>query len=101
MPAAWLSELSMRMPPLLLIYPIWSAAGYGSVLEKSVAKMAADEQNGRSPDSVAKVALALAARKNPPARVPVGLDYKALMMLLRVMPDRGKEFILSRLYLPK
>jgi NAD(P)-dependent dehydrogenase (short-subunit alcohol dehydrogenase family) len=76
-------------------------AGYGSVLEKSVAKMAADEQNGRSPDSVAKVALALAARKNPPARVPVGLDYKALMMLLRVMPDRGKEFILSRLYLPK
>ena len=76
-------------------------AGYGSVLEKSVAKMAADEQNGRSPDSVAKVALALAARKNPPARGPVGLDYKALMMLLRVMPDRGKEFILSRLYLPK
>ena len=76
-------------------------AGYGSVLEKSVAKMASDEQNGRSPDSVAKVALALAARKNPPARVPVGLDYKALMMLLRVMPDRGKEFILSKLYLPK
>ena len=76
-------------------------AGYGSVLEKSVAKMAADEQNGRSPESVAKVALALAGRKNPPARVPVGLDYKALMALLRVMPDRTKEFILSRLYLPK
>jgi NAD(P)-dependent dehydrogenase (short-subunit alcohol dehydrogenase family) len=75
--------------------------GYGSVLEKSVAKMASDEQKGRSPDSVAKVALALAARKDPPARVPVGLEYKALMMLLRVMPDRGKEFILSRLYLPK
>ena len=75
--------------------------GYGNVLEKSVAKMAADEQNGRSPDSVAKVALALAARKNPPARVPVGLDYKALMVLLRVMPDRGKEFILRKLYLPK
>ena len=76
-------------------------AVYDSVLQKSVAKMAADEQNGRSPDSVAKVALALAARKNPPARVPVGLDYKALMVLLRVMPDRGKEFILSKLYLPK
>ena len=75
--------------------------GYGSVLEKSVAKMASDEQKGRSPDSVAKVALALAARKDPPARVPVGLEYKALMMLLRVMPDRGKEFILSRLYLPR
>ena len=76
-------------------------AGYGDILEKSVEKMASDEQNGRSPESVAKVALALAARKNPPARVPVGLDYKALMLLLRVMPDRGKEFILSKLYLPK
>ena len=62
-----------------------SDAGYGDVLEKSVAKMASDEQNGRSPDSVARVALALAARKNPPARVPVGLDYKALMILLRVI----------------
>ena len=77
------------------------AEGYGSVLRKSVAKMATDEQNGRSPESVAKVALALAGRKDPPARVPVGMDYKALMLLLRVMPDRAKELILSKLYLPK
>ena len=75
-------------------------SGYGSVFSKSIAKMAKDEQNGRSPESVAKVALALAGKKNPPARVPVGLDYKALMLLLRVMPDRAKEFILSKLYLP-
>ena len=74
---------------------------YGGSLKKSVAKMAADEQNGRSPDSVARIALALAGRKNPPARVPVGIEYKALMQLLRIMPDRGREFILSRLYLPK
>ena len=78
-----------------------SAESYGSVLRKSVAKMASDEQNGRSPDSVARVALALAGRKDPPARVPVGMDYKALMVLLRVMPDKCKEFILSKLYLPK
>ena len=74
---------------------------YSGVLEKSVSKMAADEQNGRSPASVAKVALALAEKKNPPARVPVGFEYKALMQLLRIMPDRGREFILSRMYLPK
>ena len=74
---------------------------YGTVLRKSVAKMAADEQGGRPPESVAKVALALAGRKDPPARIPVGLEYKALMQLLRIMPDRGKEYILSKLYLPK
>ncbi len=72
-----------------------------TVLQKSVAKMAADEQNGRSPDSVAKVALSLTKKKNPPARVPVGGEYKALMFLLRFMPDKGKEAILSKLYLPK
>ena len=74
---------------------------YNNILRKSVAKMAADEQNGRSPDSVAKVALALAGRKDPPARVPVGTEYKALMMLLRIIPDRAKEYILSELYLPE
>ena len=72
-----------------------------TVLRDSVAKMAADEQNGRSPLSVARAALALTKKKNPPARVPVGLEYKALMLMLRLMPDRGKEAILSSLYLPK
>ena len=74
---------------------------YSNILKKSIAKMAADEQGGRAPDSVAKVALALAGRKDPPARVPVGAEYKALMQLLRIMPDRAKEIILSKLYLPK
>ena len=74
---------------------------YSSRLRKSVARMASDEQNGKSPETVAKVALALAGRKNPPARVPVGLEYKVLMQLLRVVPDRGKEFVLRKLYLPE
>ena len=76
-------------------------AAYEEVLKKSIAKMAGDEQNGKDPDSVAKVALALAAKKNPPARVPVGIDYKALMVLLRFLPDRVKEAIISKLYLPE
>ena len=74
---------------------------YSGILKKSVSKMASDEQNGRSPDSVAKVAMELAGKKDPPARVPVGVEYKALMQLLRIMPDRGKELILRKLYLPK
>ena len=78
-----------------------AAGGYGSIVRRSVAKMEADEQNGRSPESVARVALALAGRKEPPARVPVGLEYKALMVLLRILPDSTKEFILRKMYLPK
>ena len=78
-----------------------SSDDYGQVLEKSIARMAADEQNGRSPDTVARIALKLAGRKDPPARIPVGFEYKALMLLLRIMPDRVKEFILSKMYLPE
>ena len=76
------------------------ADDYAQTMTKSVDKMASDEQHGRSPKSVAKVALKLAARKDPPARVPVGVEYKALMVLLRFMPDRLKETILSKMYLP-
>ncbi|MBR6473155.1 MAG: SDR family NAD(P)-dependent oxidoreductase [Firmicutes bacterium] len=74
---------------------------YDNVLHKSVAKMAKDEQKGRSPETVAKVAWKLACRSNPPARVPVGFEYKVLMQLLRIMPDRAKEAILSKMYLPE
>ena len=74
---------------------------YGSVVHKSVAKMAHDEQKGRGPESVARVAWKMACRTDPPARVPVGFEYKALMQLLRIMPDRAKEAILSRMYLPR
>ena len=74
---------------------------YGGTLKKSVARMASDEQNGISPETVARAVLTLAGKKNPPARVPVGLKYRVLMQLLRIVPDRGKEMVLSRLYLPK
>ena len=74
--------------------------GYGDVFTKSVDKMEKDEQGGRSPVSVAKAAYKLAQRKNPPARVPVGIEYKLLMFLLRLLPDRLKEFILTKMYLP-
>ncbi len=74
---------------------------YEGILEKSVGKMEKDERGGRSPETVAAVALKLAGRKEPPSRVPVGFEYKLLMVLLRLLPDRTKEFILRKMYLPK
>ena len=80
---------------------IQKGSPYEHVIQKSVAKMAKDEQNGRPPMSVAKVAWKMTGRRNPPARVPIGLEYKLLMFLLRLLPDRLKEWILSLMYLPK
>jgi short-subunit dehydrogenase len=72
---------------------------YAAVCETSVASMERDERNGRPPESVAAVAMKLAGRKNPPVRVAVGWQYKALMVLLRILPHRLEDFILTKLYL--
>ena len=115
---AYVSSLRMEMRPFgvraCLIEPGDTATGFtgarlsydaeGSVYEevfrKSIARMAHDEQTGRSPDTVAHVSLKVASKKNPPVRVPVGADYKALMILLRFLPDRLTEWILTKMYLP-
>lgn len=72
---------------------------YAAVCEKSVAVMERDERGGRPPESVARVAMKLAGRRNPPVRVAVGAEYKALMFARRLMPDRLAEAVLSNLYL--
>ena len=82
-------------------YGISENSVYYELCKNSVAKMEQDERNGRSPQTVAAAALKLASQKNPPARVPVGAEYKLLMQLLRVMPDRTKEWILTKMYLPE
>ena len=76
------------------------ASPYAEAVKKSVARMEHDEQNGRDPSSVAAVVMKLIGRKNPPVRVAVGFEYKALMFLLRFLPDRLKQFVLRKMYLP-
>lgn len=116
---AYVSALRMEMRPFgvraCLIEPGDTATGFtgarisypskGSVYEdvfrKSIAKMAHDEENGRSPDTVAKAAVKMASKTNPPVRTAVGADYKALMFLLRFLPDRAVEAILTKMYLPR
>ena len=115
---AYVSALRMEMRPFgvraCLIEPGDTATGftaarqsydagdspYRDVFEASIEKKARDEQHGKSPATVARTALRLAARKNPPVRTAVGLDYKLLMLLLRFLPDRAAEMILAKLYLP-
>lgn len=72
---------------------------YAAVCQKSVAVMEHDELNGMPASSVSGLALKLAGRRNPPVRVAVGLQYKALMLAKRFLPDRVIHFVLSRLYL--
>ena len=72
---------------------------YYDQCRSAVEHMARDEQKGKPADSVAKVFLKLAKRRNPPVRVAVGLDYKALAFLAKVLPARLINFIIKLIYL--
>jgi len=66
---------------------------------KAVRKMEKDEMGGRPPDSVARIILKLCNQKNPAARKVVGIDYKLLVFLQRLLPYRVVETILRAIYL--
>jgi len=66
---------------------------------KAVKKMEKDEIGGNPPISVAKAILKLSTRNNPPAHKIVGFDYKLLVFLKRLLPDRLAEFVLRKMYL--
>ena len=69
--------------------------------EKCLAKIARDEQHGMSADCVAKVAIKVLKRKNPPLRVTVGFGYKTLVFLQRIISVKFLNFIIRKLYCKK
>ena len=71
---------------------------YARNCESAVARMARDEENGASPALAAKAALRLAGKTNPPVRVTIGLPYRVVMLLRRVLPARAFQSILGRMY---
>lgn len=73
---------------------------YESSMRAAVHKMELDEQNGKSPETVARVALKLAGRARPPVRCAVGASYRCVRFLFKCLPDRLATWIVGKLYLP-
>ena len=65
----------------------------------AVEHMARDEQKGKPAKSVADVFMKMAYRKNPPVKCAVGLDYKALALLAKILPSRTIVWLVSRIYI--
>ena len=78
------------------------AGGKGSVYSeqsgRSVAVMERDEMNGHDPAMVAKVVEKLVRRRNPPVCVVVGVKYKLLVFLKRLVPKTAESFVVSKMY---
>ncbi|MCL2630787.1 MAG: SDR family NAD(P)-dependent oxidoreductase [Firmicutes bacterium] len=81
------------------VYSKESAGGYSENLQKAVSKIGKIEQNGMSAESVANVIFKLSLRKNPPATVCAGVRNKFARLVLRFMPERVLEILLSKIFL--
>jgi len=65
---------------------------------KAIAQMEKDEENGCSPDNVAKVVVRIAGKKRPPVRVTVGFAYKLIYGFSKILPTKLKLLVLKLIY---
>lgn len=70
-------------------------------IEKSLAKIAKDEEKGMSPNKVANLVSKVLNKKNPPLRATVGVSYKVLVFLQRIVSTKFLNFIIRKLYCKK
>lgn len=74
------------------------SSAYSEYSKKSIAVMERDEQNGPDPSVVAKVVCKIIEKRNPPACVVVGMQYKLLVFLKRLVPRALESFIVGLMY---
>ncbi len=72
---------------------------YREACENAVRHMEKNEQFGKAPESVAKVAWRLSKRAHPPVHRAVCLSYKTLALLQKILPARICEIVVGWLYL--
>ena len=80
-------------------YEIEEDSPYYDVCFKAVKKMENDELSGKPARSVSSVILKICKRNNPPQRVIVGLDYKLLAFMKKLLSERLISYILKRMYM--
>ena len=73
-------------------------ADYGGRIGRSIRRMEHDEQNGKSPETVAKAAEKTLKRRKPPLKITVGGQYKLFIGLAKLLPVRFVNYILRKLY---
>lgn len=71
---------------------------YGDYISKSVSKMEKDESNGVPAIKVAKKIYKVSKKKNPNTYYVVGLSYRFLVFLSRILPKRLVNWIIFKIY---
>ena len=73
-------------------------ADYGGKIGKSVKRMEHDEQNGKSPETVAKAVEKAIKSRRSPLKITVGGKYKFFVRLAKLLPTRFVNLILRKMY---
>ena len=73
-------------------------AAYGGRIRKSVAKMEHDEQNGMDPARAGAYIAKIALLKKPKPVYTIGFSYKAICVLLKLLPSRFANWMIGKLY---
>ena len=71
---------------------------YGEIIEKSIAQMEKDEQNGMSAEKIAKAVLALAEKKKVKPLSTTGLQYKTFALLSKLLPAKAVNRVIGLIY---
>jgi len=71
---------------------------YGGRISKSVAKMERDEQNGMDPAKAGAYIAKIALKKHPKPVYTIGFGYKAICVLLKLLPSRLANWAIGLLY---
>ena len=78
-----------------------SAAGddiYNGRISRSVAGMEKDEQNGMRPETAGRYIAKISLRKNAKPIYTLGMGYKCLSVLCKILPCRLRNWIVGLLY---
>ena len=73
-------------------------SAYYETLKKSIGRMERDEQNGMSPEAVAKVMARQLTRRKMKLQIVPGFQYKVICLLFGWLPLRFKLWIIALLY---
>ena len=71
---------------------------YKGKIKKAVAQMEHDETHGMPPEAVAAEILRQAEKRSPKPTVVVGFTYKALSLLIKLLPIRFSNWLVGKLY---
>lgn len=71
---------------------------YGGRISRSVASMERDEENGMSPERAGKYVARVAMKTSHKPLYAIGFSYKAICVLLKLLPARLANYLVGLLY---